>query len=179
MPETALRCRNARQGASSLEGRAVRARRRDRGRQGDRPQGGCRGREAAAGRRRAAASTAAAGRDEELHRQGDLPFFVLSLVILGLTLLHATAVVPGSERAIVRFVFSGILFVQALLLFTNWHQANERIGQKVLTQMWGHRGAMNRRERAVARILRDGLILIGIVFLAAAVFELVVGITGG
>ncbi len=105
-------------------------------------------------------------------------FFVLSLVVLGLTLLHATDAVPGSDRAIVRLVFSGILFVQALLLISNWHQANERIGQRVLTQMWGHRGAMNRRERAAAGILRNGLILIGIVFLAAAVFELVVALTG-
>jgi hypothetical protein len=38
--------------------------------------------------------------------------------------------------------------------------------------MWGPRGAINRREKTLARISRDFMTLVGIVWLAAAVFEL-------
>jgi hypothetical protein len=48
----------------------------------------------------------------------------------------------------------------------------------MLTKMWGPRGPANRRERFFARALRDVLTLIGIVFLAFGVFELLVGLFG-
>jgi hypothetical protein len=105
-------------------------------------------------------------------------FFLVSLVLLALTVFHAADYVPGDVQRIVRLSFSAILFVQALLLLTNWHQANERIGQRLLTRMWGHRGAANKRERAMARVVKEGLTLFGIAFLAAAVFELVVAFVG-
>ncbi len=105
-------------------------------------------------------------------------FFLASLVLLALTVFHAADYVPGDVQRIVRLFFSAVLFVQALLLLTNWHQANERIGQRLLTRMWGHRGAANKRERAMARVVKEGLTLFGIAFLAAAVFELVVAFVG-
>jgi hypothetical protein len=106
-------------------------------------------------------------------------FFLLSVVVLGLTILHFVDLVPSSGRTISRLVMSGILFTQAFLLITNWHQANERVGQRLLSRVWGHRGANNRRERTFARIVRDVLTLLGIGFLAAGVFELLVAFLGG
>ena len=44
--------------------------------------------------------------------------------------------------------------------------------------MWGPRGAVTRRERFFARGVRDVLTLLGIIFLAAAVFELLVATVG-
>jgi hypothetical protein len=105
-------------------------------------------------------------------------FFVLAVVVLGLSILHFADVVPSSERTIARLVMSGILFAEAFLLISNWHQANERVGQRLLTKIWGHRGANNRRERTVARIVRDVLTLLGIGFLAAGVFELLMPFVG-
>ena len=50
--------------------------------------------------------------------------------------------------------------------------------QRVLNRVWGPRGAMNRREKSFARICRDLLTLVGIVWLAAAVFELLTATIG-
>lgn len=105
-------------------------------------------------------------------------YFVFSLVVLGLTIFHAAHYVPGEAQRIVRLAFSGVLLVQALLLITNWHQANARIGQRLLTRMWGDRGPANRRERAAARVVKEGLTLFGIAFLAGAVYEFVVAFAG-
>ena len=85
---------------------------------------------------------------------------------------------PTDRRTIGHLVLGGILLVEAGLLITNWQQSNQRIGQRMLTKMWGPRGAVTRRERFFARGLRDVLTLLGIIFLAAAVFELLVATVG-
>jgi hypothetical protein len=118
-------------------------------------------------------------RTDGVYGRGVFWFFVLALVVLGLTVLHFSDLVPSGSRTIVRLVMAGILAVGAFLLTTNWHRANERVGQRVLSRMWGRRGPMNRRERAFARILRDLLTLLGIAFLAAAVFQLLVALGVG
>jgi hypothetical protein len=82
------------------------------------------------------------------------------------TLLGAT-----TGRTVLRIVLAAVLAGEAYLLLSNWRHANERLGQRVLTRVWGPRGAVTRRERVFARGLRDGLTLVGIVWLAAAVFE--------
>ena len=106
-------------------------------------------------------------------------FFVVALVVLGLTILHFADVMPGEARTVTRLLFSGILFVEAFLLIANWHQANQRVGQRLLNRIWGPRGPVNRRERGFARATRDVLTLLGIGFLAAAVFQLLVGLHVG
>jgi hypothetical protein len=78
----------------------------------------------------------------------------------------------SSTKLIFRLVLAGLLFFEAVLLVTNWRGANQRLVQRVLTKMWGPRGAMNRREKSFARICRDLMTFVGILFLAAAVFEL-------
>jgi hypothetical protein len=99
-------------------------------------------------------------------------FFVLSVVVLGLTILHFTDLVPSSGRSITRVVLAAIMFVEAFLLISNWRRANERVAQRLFNRMWGPRGPVTRRERTFARIVRDVLALLGIGFLAAGVFQL-------
>ena len=99
-------------------------------------------------------------------------FFVLSLVVLGLTILHFTDLVPASGRSITRIVLAAVMFVEAFLLISNWRRANERVAQRLFNRMWGPRGPVTRRERTFARIVRDVLALLGIGFLAAGVFQL-------
>ena len=105
-------------------------------------------------------------------------FFVASLVILGLSLLHVDQLLPGTGQKIVRFSLAAVLSFSALILLTNWHQGNERIGQRLLTRMWGPRGAVTIRERFFARAVLDVLTLLGIGFLAAAVYQLLVATIG-
>ena len=105
-------------------------------------------------------------------------FFVASVVILGLSLLHFDQLLPGTGQKIVRLSLAAVLSFSALMLLTNWHQGNERIGQRLLTRMWGPRAAVTKRERFVARLVRDVLTLLGIGFLAAAVYQLLVATIG-
>ncbi len=104
--------------------------------------------------------------------KGVFYFFVLAVVVLGLTILHFTDLVPSSGRSITRIVLAGIMFAEAFLLISNWRRANERIAQRLFNRMWGPRGPVTRRERTFARIVRDVLALLGIGFLAAGVFQL-------
>jgi hypothetical protein len=105
-------------------------------------------------------------------------FFVVALVVLGLTVLRFLDFIPSSERGLARVVAAVISFAEAFLLIFNWRQANERVGQRLLTRMWGPRGAINRREKTAARIVRDVLALLGVAFLAAGVFQLGVLVFG-
>jgi len=105
--------------------------------------------------------------------------FVISLVVLGLSLLHFDQLLPeGEGQTILRLTLAGILGFSALVLLTNWKQGNERIGQRLLTRMWGPRAAVTKRERFFARAVRDVLTLVGIGFLAAAVYQLLVATIG-
>ncbi len=105
-------------------------------------------------------------------------FFILSLVTFGLVILHFDDALPHGSKTIGHLVLGGILLVEAGLLISNWQQSNQRIGQRMLTKMWGPRGPVTRRERFFARGVRDVLTLLGIIFLAAAVFELLVATVG-
>jgi hypothetical protein len=104
--------------------------------------------------------------------------FVLSLVLLGLLFLHGDDSLPKGTRTIGHLVVAGIMFLEAGLLISNWRQSNERIGQRMLNKMWGRRGAMTKRERFFARGVRDVLTLVGIIFLAAGVYQLLVALFG-
>jgi hypothetical protein len=100
--------------------------------------------------------------------------FIASLVALLFVVLKVEEVFPHDAQLTVRIVLTVVLSVGALLQLTNWRQANQRLAQRLLSRTWGPRGAMNRREKAYARICRDLLTIAGIVWLAAAVFELLV-----
>lgn len=98
--------------------------------------------------------------------------FVLSLVGLALAALRADTLLPGSGETVARSVVAVVLLIEAYLLCSNWHLANQRLVQRVLNRVWGPRGAMTRREKAFSRALRDVVTLIGIVFLAGGVYEI-------
>jgi len=102
--------------------------------------------------------------------------FIASIAALLLILLHANDALNGGAETIFLLVLAALLLVEAGLITTNWHQANQRIGQRLLTRVWGSRGPMNKRERAFARLIRDALTLIGICFLGGGVFALVTAI---
>jgi hypothetical protein len=97
-----------------------------------------------------------------------------SLIAFLLVVLRIETLFGSSHDAklTIRLVLSAILFLESFLLLTNWRGANQRLVQRLLNRMWGPRAAMNRREKTFARICRDGMTLVGIIWLAAAVFEL-------
>jgi hypothetical protein len=105
--------------------------------------------------------------------------FIVGLVAGLLSLLKAdTLAAHGTPRLVFRLTLGGVMLAVALLLETNWHLANQRLGQRVLTRIWGPRGAMNKRERFIARRVRDVLMLVGIGFLAGAVYEILTAFVG-
>jgi hypothetical protein len=104
---------------------------------------------------------------------GSLIAFLL-VVLRFETLLGST----HSVKLTVRLVLAGILFFEAFLILSNWRGANQRLVQRLLNRVWGPRGAMNRREKTFARVCRDLLTLVGIIWLAAAVFELLTATIG-
>jgi hypothetical protein len=118
----------------------------------------------------------AAARTDGAVGRGVFWFFLLALAVLGLTILHFADLVPSDGRTVVRLVMAGIMGTEAFLLIGNWHRANDRISQRLLTRMWGTRGPTNRRERTFARVLHDALALLGIGFAAAAVFQVLVAL---
>lgn len=105
---------------------------------------------------------------------------IASLVAFLLVVLRVETLLGSTHGAklTVRLVLAGLLLFEAALVLTNWRGANQRLVQRVLNRVWGPRGAMNRREKTFARICRDLLTLVGIVFLAAGVFELLVATIG-
>jgi hypothetical protein len=103
---------------------------------------------------------------------------MVSLVALLIVMLHGEDVLPGSGKTVSRLVLGGIMLLESALLTSNWKRANERIGQRLLNRVWGPRSAENRRERLFARIVRDALTLLGIAFLAAGVFAVLVATIG-
>jgi hypothetical protein len=99
--------------------------------------------------------------------------FFASLVAFVLVILRVdTLVGSSSDRLVFRLVVAVVLLAEAALLTSNWRGANQRLGQRVLNRMWGPRGAVTRREKTFARLLRDAITLVGIAFLGTAVYAL-------
>ena len=104
--------------------------------------------------------------------------FVVGLIAGVLSLLKADTLAHGTPRLVFRLVLGGVMLYVATLLTSNWRLANQRLGQRLLNRMWGPRGAGNARERFVARRVRDLLTLVGILFLAGGVFEVLTAFVG-
>jgi hypothetical protein len=98
--------------------------------------------------------------------------FLLSLLAIAVVGLGVETLVHGGSRLAVRLVAAAILFAEATLLTSNWRGSSERLGQRLLTRVWGPRAAVTRRERGFARVVRDALTLIGIVLAAAGLYTL-------
>jgi hypothetical protein len=95
---------------------------------------------------------------------------VASLVAFVFVFVHIDDVIPGTGKTISCLVAGGLMLIEAGLLTSNWNGANDRLGQRLLSRLWGARGADNRRERFVAGIVRNVITLIGIGFLGGAVW---------
>jgi len=104
--------------------------------------------------------------------------FVVGLVAGVLSLLKADTLAHGTPRLVFRLTLGCILLLVAGLLTSNWRMANQRLGQRLLNRIWGPRSAANSRERFVARRVRDLLTLVGILFLAGGVFEVLTAFVG-
>jgi hypothetical protein len=105
--------------------------------------------------------------------QGRIVFvlFVLSLVALVLAVLRVDELF-GGDKTLFRLAAALVMLGEAYLLLSNALQTKDRLAQRYVSRMWGRRSPVSRWERALGRVLRDGLTLLGIVFLAAGAFEL-------
>ena len=101
---------------------------------------------------------------------------VASFVAVPFVVLKVDQVLPHAAREWFRIVLTVVLGLGAFVQLSNWHRTNERLVQRLLTRIWGPRGPMNRREKTFARIGREGLAILGIIWLAAAVFEFLIAI---
>jgi hypothetical protein len=97
--------------------------------------------------------------------------FVAALVALVLTLLRVDELF-GGEKDLLRLVVAAVMLLEAYLLLSNALAAKDRLAQRYVSRMTGRRSPASRWERAFARVLRDSLTVLGIVFLAAGAFEL-------
>ena len=104
--------------------------------------------------------------------------FVASLIAFLIVVLRVEMLFSGTPKTVLQLVLAVILLAGALMLLGNWRRANQRIVQRLANRVWGPRGAMNRRERFFAGAVRDGLKLLGIAFLALAVWELLAATVG-
>jgi hypothetical protein len=106
--------------------------------------------------------------------------FVASILAFLLVALRFETLLGSTHdvKLTIRLVLAAILFLEAFLVLSNWRGANQRLVQRVLNRVWGPRAAMNRREKTFARIIRDVLTLVGILWLAAGVFELLTATIG-
>jgi hypothetical protein len=99
--------------------------------------------------------------------------FLLALLAAALVALRVDSLIGShGPRLVFRVALVALLLGEALLLTSNWRGASERLAQRVLIRVWGPRSAVTRREKTFARLLRDSCTLVGIAFLAAALFEL-------
>jgi hypothetical protein len=101
-------------------------------------------------------------------------FFIATAAAAVLVVAKAEKVVPHDSRVWLRIVLTVILFLGAFVQLTNWRDVNDRLVQRLLNRSWGPRGPMNRREKSYARLCREVAMLLGFLWLAAAVFELLI-----
>lgn len=97
--------------------------------------------------------------------------FILSLFAFLFVALRVEMLFSSTPKLVLQLVLAANLFLVAYLLMSNWQKANQRLAQRLLNRVWGARGPVNRREKFFARAARDGLTLIGILWLALGTLE--------
>jgi hypothetical protein len=98
--------------------------------------------------------------------------FLIAVVATGLAALNIDTVMSGTSKLVLRLALGGIFLGVSLLLLTNWHRASERLVAKLMKKFWGMDHPVTGSGRFMRRIARDLMTLLGIVWLAAAVFEI-------
>jgi len=105
--------------------------------------------------------------------------FIAAIAALSLVGLRIDSLIHSAPTRLgYRLILIAILTGEAGLLLRNWRGATQSLGQRFCNNVWGHRGAETRREKAFARAVRDVLTLIGIGFLAGAVYEILAATIG-
>lgn len=98
--------------------------------------------------------------------------FLVAVVATGLAALNVDAVTSGTTKLVIRLVLGGVFLGVSLLLLTNWQRASERLVAKLMKKFWGMDHPVTRSGRFMRRIAKDLMTLLGILWLAIAVFEI-------
>jgi hypothetical protein len=100
--------------------------------------------------------------------------FLLSLVATFLVALNPQMVASGSVRVGIRIAIGVVLLVGALPLLTNWRQSKQRLVGLFFAKFWGlgPDATLSRTGRVIRRVGWEALTLVGIVWLALGVYEL-------
>ena len=98
--------------------------------------------------------------------------FIISVVATGLAGISIDTLAKGTDRVIVRLVLGGIFLAVSLLLLTNWQRARERLVAKLMKKFWGMDHPVTRSGRFMRGIAKDLMTLVGILWLAMGVFEI-------
>ncbi len=97
--------------------------------------------------------------------------FVISLGATGLAAISIDSLASGSDRVVVRLILGSIFLAVSLTLLTNWQRAKERLVAKLMKKFWGMDHPVTRSGRFMRGIARDLMTLLGILWLAMGVFE--------
>ncbi len=98
--------------------------------------------------------------------------FVIAVVATGLAALNIDVVVSEPAKTVVRLVLGGVFVSVSLVVLTNWQRASERLVAKLMKKFWGMDHPVTRTGRFMRRIARDLMTLLGIIWLAIGVFEI-------
>jgi hypothetical protein len=98
--------------------------------------------------------------------------FILSIVAVCLAALQIQMVTTGSVRVGIRLGLGIVLVLMSLPLLTNWEHTKERLVANFLKRFWGIEEPTTRSGRAVRRLGKELLTLVGIAWLALGMFEL-------
>jgi hypothetical protein len=98
--------------------------------------------------------------------------FVLSIIAVCLAALQIQMVTSGSVRVGIRLGLGIVLILMALPLVTNWQHTNQRLVARFFKKFWGLDAATTRSGRAMRGLGKHLLTLVGILWLALGIFEL-------
>jgi hypothetical protein len=98
--------------------------------------------------------------------------FVIAVVATAVAALNIDTITSGTTQLVIRLVLGGIFVAVSVALLTNWQRANERLVAKLIKKFWGMDHPVTRSGRFVRRIAKDLMTLLGIVWLAIGVFEI-------
>jgi hypothetical protein len=102
--------------------------------------------------------------------------FLIAVVATGLAALNVDMVVSGTAKTVVRLALGGVFIAVALVVLTNWQRASERLVAKLMKKFWGMDHPVTRTGRFMRRIAKDLMTLVGILWLAIGVFEILRGL---
>ena len=98
--------------------------------------------------------------------------FLITVVVTGLAALSIDTLFSGTAQMVFRLVLGSIFMAVSLTILTNWQRANERLVARLMKKFWGMDHPTTGSGRFMRRIAKDLMILLGILWLAMGVFEI-------